>query len=109
MVSNNGAVGFKIFTADGQELSGIDEVKMDFVDETDSFDTKNIINEPMSLEIPIVSIKWPVEISYSAYRDLLLFHQGNYKQKRTHKKARINKKYAKKYGYVRVNESEESI
>lgn len=36
-------------------------------------------------------------------------HQGNYKQKRTHKKARINKKYAKKYGYVRVNESEESI
>lgn len=97
---------YKIYSSDGQEL------KLQKFD-CEVMITKDYDPPPALEEMGIASISFsftmPKQITYEQYRDPIgyLIYCDDYKQAKTHRKSRINKKWAKRYGYVLTRKEKE--
>ena len=87
----------RIFLGDKEIPCGLPE--LEFCDDVKTSNLRQDKNGSILWDIDItIPITFPRCISYEQARSMLF--RNNYRQAKTHKKGRINKKWAKRYGYI---------
>lgn len=89
----------RVYTSDGQEIK-LQNLNCEITAITD-YPPPRLLDE-MKIENISICFKPPERLTYEQYCNPVCFlmYSDDYKQAKPHHKGRINKKWAKRYGYV---------
>ncbi len=91
----------------GQEVGQLQDLNCD-ISAPEDYHTPYDFEKMENIYLPFLHIL-PERMTYKQYHNSIVFliHCDDYKQAKTHHKGRINKKWAKRYGYVLTKEAAE--
>lgn len=97
----------KIYLSDGQEITELPVFNGEISAPTDYLPPYSL-SEMEAINLPFRPVL-PERMTYEQYHNPIAFliYCDDYKQAKPHRKGRINKKWAKRYGYILTREAAE--